>query len=154
MPRTPSRRELIRRASAGTLALLLAACGPSSPCAAFRMRRVSGSAGPYVGRWRVSHGDTLTLPQMGERFKLAAVTLDSTRVVVGNACRLRGSLAFSAPRAETFAVTWTVTPEQALIYGWPADLGPFGGLGAVVSGGIEVKPGVTAQFVAGRAPPR
>ena len=55
------------------------------------------------------------------------------------------------------------SPEQALIYGWPTDLGPFGGIGAAVSGdslrgailfeqrvGIRVTPGTTARFVAGR----
>jgi hypothetical protein len=72
---------------------------------------------------------------------------------------------FAAPRAETFAVTWIGDGPQAFIYGWPADLGPFGGLGASVSGdtlrgallfdsrlGMQVKPGLTAQFVASRTP--
>ncbi len=146
---------------------LIAACGPSNPCAASRMRLVRRASRAYVGRWRVTRGDTLTLPQLGDRFKLAEVRLDTTNVVVGTVCRFRGALAFAQPRAETLAVTWVGAPDQALIYGWPAELGPFGGVGAVVSGdslrgallfdsrlGIQVKPGVTAQFVAGRAPPQ
>src|SRR5437660_704520 len=56
------------------------------------------------------------------------------------------------------------SPEQALIYGWPVDLGPFAGVGASRVGdslvgailfdsqlGVQVRPGVTARFVAGRA---
>src|SRR2546425_10182669 len=85
----------------------------------------------YAGHWVVAHGDTLTLPQMGDRFKLIAVVLDPARRVVGRTCRFRGALAFQAPRAETLAVTWLGQPEQALIYGWPAELGPFAGIGAV-----------------------
>lgn len=124
-------------------------------------------ARPYVGRWIVARGDTLTLPQMGDRFKLAGLTLDSARVALGNECRFAGSITFAAPRAETLAVTWIGQPEQALVYGWPADLGPFGGIGVMLQGdslrgallfdsrlGIAVKPGVTAEFVAARRPPQ
>ena len=131
------------------------------------MHLQSRAARPYAGRWRVTRGDTLTLPQMGDRFKLAEIRLDTARVVLGAVCRFRGTIAFAAPRTETLAVTWSVAPDQALIYGWPAELGPFGGIGAVVTGdslrgallfdsrlGIEMKPGVTAQFVAGRVPTR
>jgi hypothetical protein len=130
------------------------------------MRLVRRASRAYAGRWRVTRGDTLTLPQMGDRFRLAEVRLDTASVPLGEACRFRGALLFSRPRAETLAVTWTPAPDQALIYGWPADLGPFGGVGAVVSGdslhgallfdsrlGIQVQPGVTAQFMAGRVPP-
>ena len=119
----------------------------------------------YVGHWRVARGDTLTLPQLGDRFKLATVDLDTDRVAIGSTCRFRGTLIFSVPRADTLAVTWEGLPEQALIHGWPADLGPFAGIGAVRVGdslmgsilfdsrlGVEVRPGVTARFVAGRAP--
>jgi len=119
---------------------LVAACGPTNPCTASRMRLVRRAATPYAGRWRVTRGDTLTLPQMGDRFRLAEIRLDTARVVVRATCRFRGAIAFAAPRAETLA-------------------------GAVVTGdslrgallldsrlGIEVKPGVTAQFVAGRVP--
>lgn len=118
----------------------------------------------YVGHWRVARGDTLTLPQMGDRFKLRDVVLDTTRVAVGRDCRFRGRLVFEVPRAETLAVTWFGQPEQALIFGWPAELGPFAGIGAVRLGdslagailfderlGVRVPPGVTARFVAGRA---
>ena len=142
-----------------------AACAPPPPCAPGRARPARLAAARYVGRWQVAHGDTLTLPQMGDRFKLASLTLDTTSLVVGAACRFRGRLAFSAPRAETLAVTWIGGADQALIWGWPADLGPFGGLGASVTAdslrgsllfdsrlGIAVPPGVTAQFVARRVP--
>ena len=68
------------------------------------------------------------------------------------------------PRAETLAVTWFGQPEQAIVNGWPADLGPFAGLSLAWWGrdslrgsvlfdarlGVQVRPGVTAQFVAGR----
>jgi hypothetical protein len=130
------------------------------------MRLAGRFAHPYVGRWTVARGDTLTLPQMGDRFRLTTLTLDSGRVAFGSACRLTGSIVFSVPRAETLAVTWVGQPEQALVYGWPADLGPFGGIGVSLRGdslwgallfdsrlGIAVKPGVTAQFVAARTPP-
>jgi hypothetical protein len=92
------------------------------------------------------------------------VVLDTTRVAVGGTCRFKGALVFAVPRAETLAVTWYGSPEQALIYGWPADLGPFAGIGASKVGdslagailfdaqlGVQVPPGVTARFVAGRA---
>jgi len=122
---------------------------------------------PYVGRWQVTRADTLTLPQLGDRFTLVALALDSTRVVAGTACRLRGALVFTVPRPDTFGVTWAAYGDQAFIYGWPADLGPFGGIGVSLPGGqngdtlrgallfdsrlgIEVRPGVTAQLVARR----
>ena len=143
---------------------LLAACGPSDPCRSSAMHLRRRYAERYIGHWVVAHGDTLTLPQMGDRFKLSAVTLDTARVAVGRSCRFRGALVFQAPRAETLAVTWLGQPEQALIYGWPAELGPFAGIGAVRVGdslagailfderlGVRVPPGVTARFVAGRA---
>lgn len=118
----------------------------------------------YVGHWVVARGDTVTLPEMGDRFKLTDVILDTTRVPVGGTCRFKGALVFAVPRAETLAVTWYGSPEQALIYGWPADLGPFAGVGASRVGDslagailfdsqldVKVPPGVTARFVAGRA---
>jgi len=121
-------------------------------------------AARYAGHWVVAHGDTLTLPQMGDRFKLTAMVLNTARRVVGRTCRFRGTLVFQAPRAETLAVTWLGQPEQALVYGWPVELGPFAGIGAVRVGdslagailfderlGVRVPPGVTARFVAGRA---
>jgi hypothetical protein len=118
----------------------------------------------YVGHWRVTHGDTLTLPEMGDRFKLSDVVLDSARIALGRACHFKGRLVFQVPRAETLAVTWFGQPERALIFGWPAELGPFAGIEAVRVGdslagailfderlGVRVPPGVTARFVAGRA---
>jgi hypothetical protein len=129
------------------------------------MRLVSSLSRPYVGHWTWARGDTLTLPQLGDRFKLAELILDTARVETGATCRLAGALVFAAPRADTFPVTWTGEPKQAFIYGWPADLGPFGGIGVSLSGdslrgallfdsrlGMQVKPGLTAQFVAGRKP--
>jgi len=142
----------------------LAACGPSDPCRSSEMHLRSRYATRYAGHWVVARGDTLTLPQMGDRFKLSTVELDTTRIAVGRTCRFRGALVFQAPRAETLAVTWLGQPDQALIYGWPAELGPFAGIGAVRVGdslagailfderlGVRVPPGVTARFVAGRA---
>ena len=118
---------------------------------------------PYVGHWKVARGDTLTLPQMGDRFKLAELILDTARVETGATCRFAGVITFAAPRADTFAVTWIGEPRQAYIYGWPADLGPFGGLSVSLAAdsmygallfdsrlGVRVKPGLTAQFVASR----
>jgi hypothetical protein len=117
----------------------------------------------YVGQWRVAHGDTLTLPQLGDRFKLRDVILDTGRVVVGATCHFRGTLVFTVPR-DTLAVTWVGFPEQALIFGWPLELGPFAGIGAARVGDslagailfdarfhVQVLPGVTARFTAGRA---
>ncbi len=165
------RLSLVRRRGQGVgIALaLVAACVPSNPCAAARMRLVRRASQAYVGRWRVTHGDTLTLPEMGDRFKLAELRLDTASVLFRTDCRFRGALLFARPHPETLAVTWTPAPDQALIYGWPAELGPFGGIGAALSGGgdslhgallfdsrlgIQVRPGMTAQFVAGRVPPQ
>jgi hypothetical protein len=154
----------VRAAVAGALLAALAACGPSNPCRSSQMRLRTRFAQPYVGHWRVARGDTLTLPQLGDRFKLRDVWLDTGRVAVGGTCHFTGALVFTVPRAETLAVTWYGVPEQALIYGWPADLGPFAGIGASRVGdslvgavlfdsrlGVEVRPGVTARFIAGRA---
>src|SRR5207253_10255655 len=87
----------------------------------------------------------------------------STRVVVHRAGHFTGTLAFRVPR-DTLPVTWIGYPEQALVYGWPAALGPFAGIGATRVGdslvgailfdsrlGVKVRPGATARFVAGRA---
>ncbi len=154
----------MREAVSAALLAALAACGPSNPCRSSQMHLRTRFAQPYVGHWRVARGDTLTLPQLGDRFKLRDVVLDTGRVVVGRTCHFAGVLVFAVPRAETLAVTWYGVPEQALIYGWPADLGPFAGIGASRVGdslagailfdsrlGVEVRPGVTARFVAGRA---
>jgi len=150
------------------LALLWsAACGPADPCAGYQFRRLERFSRPYAGAWVVTRGDTLTFPdspQMSDRFRLTAVLLDTATVVQGRDCLLRGHIVFRAPRAETLAVSWFGQPEQAIVNGWPADLGPFAGLSLVWWGrdslrgsvlfdarlGVQVRPGVTAQFVAGR----
>lgn len=154
----------VRAAVRCAFAVALAACGPSDPCRSSWMRLRTRYAQAYVGHWRVARGDTLTLPQLGDRFKLTNLTLDTARVTVGRTCRFKGTLVFAVPRAETLAVTWSGVPEQALIYGWPAELGPFAGVGAVRVGdslageilfderlNVQVPHGVTARFVAGRA---
>ncbi len=77
----------------------------------------------------------------------------------------RGQITFRAPRADTLAVSWFGQPEQAIVSGWPADLGPFAGVSLALSGrdsasgailidsklGVQARPGMTARFVAGRA---
>jgi len=143
-----------------------AACA-SDPCAVARTRLARRIAARYAGHWRVAHGDTLTLPEMGDRFRLRDVVLDTAGVRWGPGCRWRGSITFTAPRAETLAVTWVGEPEQALVYGWPVELGPFGGLSVSLTGdslhgsllfdsqlGVRMRPGVTAQFVAARSDAR
>lgn len=131
------------------------------------MQAASRLSSAYAGRWRVVRGDTLTLPEMGDRFALTELVLDTGRVEAGKACRFAGSIVFASPRAERFTVTWIGRESQAFVYGWPADLGPFGGIGLSRSGdslhgtllfdsrlGIQVKPGLTAQFVARRTAPQ
>jgi hypothetical protein len=147
-----------------TLLAAFAACGPSNPCTSSQMHLRTRFSERYVGHWVVARGDTLTLPELGDRFKLTDAILDTARVTVGRTCHFKGALVFAVPRAETLAVTWYGSPEQALIYGWPADLGPFAGVGVSRVGdslagailfderlGVKVRPGVTARFVAGRA---
>src|SRR5258708_30999066 len=110
---------------------------------------------------------------MGDRFRLRALRLDTTTIVVGKGCQFTGALVFMVPRRDTFPVTWfgqagsIAQAGRVIMIGWPVDLGPFSGIEATPWGdslvgnllfdgplGIQVKPGVTAQFVAGRAPPR
>ncbi len=78
----------------------------------------------------------------------------------------RGTIVFRAPRADTVSASWFGQPEQAIVTGWPADLGPFAGLslawassgrdslsGAILFDaklGVQARPGMTARFVAGR----
>lgn len=157
----------MRRAWALLLALGAGGCGPRDPCAGYQFNRLERFSRPYAGDWVVAHGDSLTFPdspEMSDRFRLAAVVLDTATIVVGRDCVLRGRIVFRAPRAETLAVTWYGQPEQAIVSGWPADLGPFAGLSLAWWGqdslrgsvlfdarlGVQVRPGVTAQFVAGR----
>jgi hypothetical protein len=141
----------------------LGACAPGNPCSTGAMHLQARYADRYVGHWVVARGDTLTLPELGDRFKLTDVVLDSSRVVVGRTCHFKGTLTFRVP-PDTLSVTWIGYPEQALVYGWPAELGPFAGIGATRVGdslvgavlfdsrlGVRVRAGATARFVAGRA---
>jgi hypothetical protein len=102
---------------------------------------------------------------MSDRFRLSDITLDTATVVVGRDCVFQGRIVFRAPRAETLSVSWFGQPEQAIVSGWPADLGPFAGVSLAPSGrdsasgailidsklGVQARPGMTARFVAGRA---
>lgn len=149
------------------LAIVVSGCGPSDPCSGYQFKRLERFSRPYAGDWAVARGDTLTFPdspQMSDRFRLREVVLDTTTIVVGRNCVLRGRIVFQEPRAETLTVTWYGQPEQAIVNGWPADLGPFAGLSLAWWGrdslrgsvlfdsrlGVQMRPGVTAQFVAGR----
>lgn len=152
------------RTRAGVLCLVLASsCGSSSPCTAPEMHLAVRYAERYRGHWVVGRGDTLTLPLLGDRFKLTDVMLDSARVVFGQVCHFKGTLVFRVPR-DTLVVSWIAYPEQALVYGWPVELGPFAGVGVTRVGdslagevlydsrfGVQARPGATARFVAGRA---
>lgn len=102
---------------------------------------------------------------MSDRFRLADIVLDTATVVLGRECVFRGQIVFRAPRAETLAVSWFGQPEQAIVSGWPADLGPFAGISLAPAGrdsmsgavlidsklGVQSRPGMTARFVAGRS---
>jgi hypothetical protein len=157
----------VKRVGLAAAALAVAACGPGDPCSGYQFKRLERFSRPYAGHWVVAHGDSLTFPdspQMSDRFRLAEVVLDTATVVVGRECLLRGRIAFTVPRAETLVVTWFGQPEQAIVNGWPAELGPFAGLSLAWWGGdslrgsvlfdarlgVQVRPGVTARFVAGR----
>ena len=146
--------------------VLAFACAPSSPCHSGDARRhLARFSREYAGHWIVGHGDTLTLPEMGDRFQLGAMVLDTDTVSIGRQCLYRGQLVFLAPRAETLAVQWFGVPEHATVFGWPAELGPFAGINATLwrgdslhgeilfdeRMGVQMRPGVTAQFWAGRA---
>jgi hypothetical protein len=157
----------VRRGGLAAAALALAACGPSDPCSGYQFQRLQRFSRPYAGHWVVARGDTLTFPDsppMSDRFRLTDVVLDTARTIAGKDCLLRGQLVFRVPRAETLAVRWFGQPEQAIVEGWPADVGPFAGVSLAWWGrdslrgsvlfdarlGVQVRPGVTAQFVAGR----
>src|SRR6267378_1537643 len=152
----------------GGVLLVTAACGPPKPCSGHQFDRLRRSSLPYAGHWAVARGDTLTFPAapgMSDRFRLGDIMLDTTTVVVGRECLFHGHIVFRAPRADTLAVTWFGQPEQAIVSGWPADLGPFAGLSLARAGrdslsgtilldsklGVQARPGMTARFVAGRA---
>jgi hypothetical protein len=157
----------MRLAGLASLALALAACGPPNPCSGHQFDRLRRHSLPYAGHWIVARGDTLTFPDapaMSDRFRLGEITLDTATIVVDRECVFRGSIVFRAPRADTLAVSWFGQPEQAIVSGWPADLGPFAGVSVAWAGrdslsgailmdsrlGVQVRPGMTAQFVAGR----
>jgi len=148
--------------------LVVAACGPPNPCSGHQFDRLRRYSLPYVGHWVVARGDTLTFPTapgMSDRFRLGDITLDTATVVVGRECVFRGRIVFRAPRADTLTVTWFGQPEQAIVSGWPADVGPFAGVSLAWAGrdslsgsilldsklGVQARPGMTARFVAGRA---
>src|SRR5439155_21626441 len=98
--RLPSPLSAVRRGGQGvraTLLAALAACGPTNPCGSSEMHLRTRFSQPYVGHWVVARGDTLTLPELGDRFKLTDVILDSVRVAVGRTCRFKGALAFTVP---------------------------------------------------------
>ena len=146
--------------------LALVACGPSSPCSGKTGRDLARFSAPYAGHWVVARGDTLTLPDptLADRFKLTDIVLETDTVSVARTCLYRGQLMFAVPRAETLAVHWFGVAEHVTVFGWPGDLGPFAGLNASWWGrdslrgailfdermGVQVRPGVTAQFWAGR----
>jgi hypothetical protein len=149
-------------------ALLVAACGPPNPCAGHQFDRLRRYSLPYAGQWIVARGDTLTFPDapaMSDRFRLGAISLDTATVVVDRECVFRAQIVFRAPRADTIRGSWFGQPEQAIVSGWPADLGPFAGLSLAWAGrdslsgailldaklGVQSRPGMTARFVAGRA---
>lgn len=148
--------------------VVVAACGPPNPCSGHQFDRLSRYSLPYAGHWVVARGDTMTFPTapgMSDHFRLGTITLDTTTVVIGRECVFRGRMVFRAPRADTLTVTWFGQPEQAIVSGWPADLGPFAGLSLAWSGrdslsgailldsklGVQARPGMTARFVAGRS---
>jgi hypothetical protein len=153
----------------GTVCLMAALSGAcaTKPCSGHQFDRLTRFSRPYAGRWIVTHGDTLTFPdapQMSDRFRLREIVLDTATVVIGRDCLFQGRLVFRAPRADTLAVTWFGQPEQAIVSGWPVDLGPFAGVSLTGYGtdslrgsvlfdaklGVQARPGMTAQFVAGR----
>jgi len=146
-------------------ALAALACSPSSPCGSGdTVRRLARFSIPYAGHWVVARGDTLTLPEMGDRFTLTDIVLDTDTLSIARRCLYRGRLIFSVPKADTIAVSWFGVPEHVTVFGWPGHLGPFAGLNASWWGrdslrgailfdermGVQVRPGVTAQFWAGR----
>jgi hypothetical protein len=149
------------------LSLVGAACGPPNPCSGHQFDRLARYSLPYAGHWRVAHGDTLTFPDapaMSDRFRLGDIMLDTTTIVVGRECVFRGRMTFRVPKPDTVAVTWFGQPEQAIVSGWPVDLGPFAGVSLASAGrdslsgsilidaklGVQARPGMTARFVAGR----
>ena len=150
-----------------SLALLAPACGPRSPCSGHQFDRLKRHSLTYAGHWRVARGDTLTFPDapaVSDRFRLGDIILDTTTIVLDRECVFGGRMTFGAPKPDTLAVSWFGQPEQAIVTGWPVDLGPFAGVSLAWSGrdslsgsilidsklGVQARPGMTARFVAGR----
>ena len=150
------------------VALVATACGPPNPCSGHQFDRLKRYSVPYAGHWVVARGDTMTFPdapQLSDRFRLGDIVLDTTTVVLGRECVFRGRMTFRAPRPDTLAVNWFGQPEQAIVSGWPVDLGPFAGVSLAWAGtdslsgsilidaklGVQARPGMTARFVAGRS---
>lgn len=145
-------------------ALLATACGPPDPCRSEPFRRLARYSAPYAGRWVVAHGDSMTLPELGDRFALADVTLDTATGMLQRQCVFRGRLRFTIP-ADTLDVLWYGQPEQAIVVGWPAEQGAIAGVSLAWWGrdslrgtllfderlAPRARPGLTAQFTAGRA---
>ena len=146
----------------------LTACGPHDPCASHQFQRLRRYSLPYAGRWIVARGDTVTFPdapQVSDHFKLGEIVLDTTTEIVARECVFRGKIVFRAPRADTITASWFGQPEQAIVSGWPAALGPFAGVSLAWAGrdslsgailfdaklGVQARPGMTARFVVGRA---
>ena len=149
---------------AAAAALLLASCGPPDPCKSAQFRRLKRSTVPYVGRWIVAYGDSMTLPDLGDRFELTAIELDTATSLFGRECVFSGRLLFAIPR-DTIDVQWYGQPENAIVMGWPPEQGAIAGVSLAWWGrdslrgtllfdermGVRVRPGLTGQFVAGRA---
>jgi len=146
---------------------LISACGAPNPCSGHQFDRLKRYSLPYAGHWVVARGDTLTFPDappMSDRFRLGDIILDTSTIIVDRQCVFRGRLAFRAPKPDTIAATWFGQPEQAIVSGWPVDLGPFAGVSLAWAGrdslsgsilidaklGVQAQPGMTARFVAGR----
>lgn len=151
------------------LAVAAAACGGGarSPCSGYQFDRLKRYSLPYVGHWVVARSDTLTFPDapsMSDRFRLGDLVLDTATVAFNGECVFRGRMTFRAPKPDTLDVSWFGQPEQAIVSGWPVDLGPFAGVALVWAGrdslsgsilmdaklGVQARPGMTARFVAGR----
>jgi len=155
------------RALLGAVVVLATACGPPDPCSSHQFDRLRRYSLPYAGHWVVARGDTLTFPDapaISDHFRLAEITLDTATIVAGRECLFRGRMVFRAP-PDTLAVSWFGQPEQAIVSGWPVDLGPFAGVSLANAGrdslsgavlfdsklGVQARPGMTARFVAGRS---
>ena len=157
----------MRAVLGGAAVVVLSACGSNNPCSGHQFDRLRRYSLPYAGHWVVARGDTLTFPDapaMSDRFRLESITLDTSTIVAGRECIFRGQMIFRRP-VDTLSVSWFGQPEQAIVSGWPVDLGPFAGVSLANSGpdsvsgtilidsklGVQARPGMTARFVAGRS---